>query len=145
MHLSAKALAAVLPWLAGLAVAVAPPALAQPRPAACLAPSGDEDTAALQAALDRCSGAKGRCSVELCAGVFHTGILRVRDFRGTLRGAGPRATVLRATSDLPVSDRPGFFREDPFSPAREPWPYLLQLVGGKAAIRDLGILVPAPP
>jgi hypothetical protein len=83
--------------------------------------------------------------VRLCAGVFHTGILRVHDFRGTLRGAGPRATVLRALPDLPVSERTGFFRADPFDPDENPWPYLLQLVEGRAAIRDLGILVPAPP
>jgi hypothetical protein len=132
---SAAALAAL--------VAVASPGAAQGP--LCLAPGGVDDTAALQAALDRCSSAARPCEVRLCAGVFHTGILRVRDFRGTLRGAGPRATVLRALPDLPVSERDGFFREDPFDPDGKPWPYLLQLVEGRASIRDLGILVPAPP
>jgi hypothetical protein len=124
-------------------VAVASPGAAQGP--LCLAPGGVDDTAALQAALDRCSSAARPCEVRLCAGVFHTGILRVHDFRGTLRGAGPRATVLRALPDLPVSERDGFFRTDPFDPDEKPWPYLLQLVEGRAAIRDLGILVPAPP
>lgn len=127
--------------LALLFAAALAPAAAFP---ACLPPSGGDDTAALQAALGRCSGARGACTVELCAGVFDTGILRVRDFRGTLRGAGPRATILRAQPDLPVSANPlGFFRDEPF--ASEPWPYLLQLVEGAAIVRDLGFLVPAPP
>ncbi len=82
--------------------------------------------------------------MRLCAGVFDTGILRVKDFRGTLRGAGARATVLRARPDLEVSaNAQGFFRDEPFG--SEPWPYLLQFVEGRAAIRDLGILIPAPP
>jgi hypothetical protein len=43
-----------------------------------------------------------------------------------------------------VSANPqGFFRDEPFG--SEPWPYLLQFVEGRAAIRDLGILIPAPP
>lgn len=144
MHRIAKAATAVsLPWLVALAVAGAPEAaIAQPR--SCLAPSGGEDTAALQAALETCSGATRPCSVRLCAGVFETGILRVRDFRGTLRGAGARATVLRAKADLEVSaNTQGFFRDEPFG--SEPWPYLVQFVEGRAAIRDLGILIPAPP
>lgn len=136
-----NALIAVL--LALLAAPAVPP---EAQAASCLAPGGGgDDTTALQAALDRCSGARGPCEVRLCAGVFDTGILRVRDFRGTIRGAGPRATVLRARPDLPVSDLPEFFREDPFSPDRAPWPYLLQLVEGKAEVRDIGLLVPAPP
>ena len=145
MHRSLTAfVAALLPWLAILAVApTAVPAAAQTGSHSCLAPSGDDDTAVLQAALDGCSGARRSCTVSLCAGVFDTGILRVKDFRGTLRGAGARATVLRAQPDLPVSASPGFFREDPFGP--DPWPYLLQFVEGRATIRDLGILIPAPP
>lgn len=144
MHRIPKAATAVsLSWLTALAVAGAPvSAIAQSR--SCLAPSGDDDTAALQEALESCSGARGSCTVRLCAGVFETGILRVRDFRGTLRGAGARATVLRAKPDLEVSaNTQGFFRDEPFG--SEPWPYLLQLVEGRAAIRDLGILIPTPP
>jgi hypothetical protein len=131
------------------------PALAAAAPApwpqggpshSCLAPSGDDDTAALQAALDRCAGAKGSCAVELCAGVFHTGILRVKDFRGTLEGQGPHSTVLRALPEIPVSGHaPDFYREDALSPSEDPWPYLVQLIGGRGSVRDLEIRVPAPP
>ena len=144
MQRFAKAtIAALLPRLAALAVAGAP-AIAIARDGCCLAPSGGDDTAALQAELDRCGGASGPCTVTLCAGTFRTGILRVKDFRGTLRGAGEHATTLKAQPDLEVSTNPqDFFRDEPFGSL--PWPYLLQFVEGRAAIRDLGILVPAPP
>jgi hypothetical protein len=145
MTRSVKARPCLLPWLAGLALlAGAEPAAAQSRHHGCLAPTGDDDTAVLQAALDRCSGAKRPCAVTLCAGTFRTGILRVRDFRGTLRGRGPERTVLRALPDLPVGQNSqDFFRDHPFGP--DPWPYLVQFIEGRGRVEDLGILIPAPP
>jgi hypothetical protein len=132
-------------WLVGIALlSGVAPAAAQGRRRACLAPSGGDDTAVLQAALDRCSGARRPCTVSLCAGTFRTGILRVRDFRGTLQGRGSRRTVLRALPDLHISEGfPHFFLKDPFDP--EPWPYLLQFIDGRAQVEDLGILIPVPP
>jgi hypothetical protein len=134
----------VLPAFAALLLlTLVAPAAAQPDRRPCLAPSGGDDTAALQSALESCSGARVSCTVSLCAGVFDTGILRVRDFRGTLRGAGARATVLKARPGLEVNVNPeGFFRDEPFGSL--PWPYLLQFVEGRATLRDLGILVPSP-
>jgi hypothetical protein len=127
----------------------------------CIAPTGTDDTENLQAALDRCSGAAGqpgagwrsrwrsrrgrRCEVVLCAGDFHTAPLRVRDFRGVLRGAGSDRTVVRALPDLEVNDNPdGFYLDDPFDPQLAPWPFLLQFVGGQGSIQDLAVEVPAP-
>lgn len=133
-------------WLVALLLLVVPavPATTQDRHHGCLAPSGDDDTVALQEALDRCSGARGPCTVTLCAGTFETGILRVRDFRGTFRGKGPERTVLRALPDLHVSENTeDFFREEPIGTTL-PWPYLVQFIEGKARVEDLGILVPAP-
>jgi hypothetical protein len=146
MPRSTKARPSVLSWLVGVALlGGAGSAAAQVRHHACLAPTGDDDTAVLQKALDRCSGATRPCSVTLCAGTFRTGILRVRDFRGTLRGRGPERTLLRALPDLSVSDDPrGFFRTDPFEPDQA-WPYLVQFIEGRGRIEDLGILVPASP
>jgi hypothetical protein len=145
MKRTATARPSVLPWLVGAMLwGAVSPAAAQERQHACLAPSGGDDTAMLQEALDRCSGAKHSCSVRLCAGVFDTGILRVRDFRGTLRGAGRERTVLRALPDLHVSeDEDDFFRDDPFGP--DPWPYLVQFIEARGRVENLGILVPAPP
>jgi hypothetical protein len=146
MNRRAKAWPFVLPWLVGaVLLAAASPAAAQGRRHACVPPSGGDDTPALQQALESCSGAKRHCTVRLCEGVFRTGILRVRDFRGTLRGAGADRTVLRALPELHVSeDLRDFFRVDPFEPGQA-WPYLVQFVGGEGRVEDLGILVPAPP
>ncbi len=142
----AKVRPSLLVWLVAVALlSGVAPAAAQGRRRACLAPTGDDDTAALQSALDRCSGATRPCTVSLCAGTFQTGILRVRDFRGTLEGRGSRRTVLRALPDLEVSkDTTNFFLVDPFDPTQA-WPYLVQFVDGHAHIEDLGILIPAPP
>jgi hypothetical protein len=142
----AKARRSVLPWVVAAVLPVVPaPAAAEGHHHACLAPRGHDDTAALQHALETCSGARHHCTVRLCEGTFHTGILRVRNFRGTLRGAGSDRTVLRALPDLRVSeDVRDFFRVDPFEPG-QPWPYLLQFVEGDGRVEDLGILVPAPP
>ncbi len=146
MDRRAKARPCVLPWLVGaVLLAGLSPAVAEGHRHGCLAASGGDDTAPLQEALEACSGAKHHCTVTLCEGVFHTGILRVRDFRGTLRGAGADRTVLRALPELHVSEDPrDFFRVDPFEPGQA-WPYLVQFVGGEGRVEDLGILVPAPP
>ncbi len=146
MKRRAKVRSSVLPWLVGaVLLSAASPAAAEARHRACLAPGGVDDTAALQHALERCSGEKHHCTVRLCEGVFHTGILRVRNFRGTLRGAGAERTVLRALPNLHVSeDLRDFFRVDPFEPGQA-WPYLLQFVEGEGRVEDLGVLVPAPP
>jgi hypothetical protein len=139
----AKVRPALQVWLVGVALlSGAAPAAAQGR-RGCLAPTGD-DTAALQAALDRCSGARRPCTVSLCGGTFQTGILRVRDFRGTLQGRGHERTVLRALPDLQVSDGEDFFLADPFD-ATQAWPYLIQFFEGRGRIQDLGILIPTPP
>ncbi len=142
MHRSMPAVSSLVACLLLLASTAA---TAQPGPR-CVAPTGGDDTALLQAELDRCSGARPGCSVRLCSGVFQTGILRVRDFRGTLRGAGASATTLRALPELPVNaNDTGFFRDDPCASGSDPWPYLLQFVEGRATIQDLGILIPDPP
>jgi len=101
MHRAGLVVAVVLTCFAALAA----PGAATPQSRSCLAPSGGDDTALLQAALDRCSGAGLHCKVDLCAGVFETGILRVGDFRGRLRGAGARATTLRALPDSSATTR----------------------------------------
>jgi hypothetical protein len=124
-----------------------PPAAAQRwgRPS-CLAPNGVDDTAELQSALDKCSGAASGCTVRLCRGVFRTTPLRVGDFRGVLRGDRRGRTVIQALPDLRVNDNPnGYWRDDPLNPGLDPWPFLIQLVGGRGEIRDLTVEVPTPP
>lgn len=132
--------------LVATAVLLAAPADAQGwRRRACLAPNGVDDTEALQSALDRCSGGSWWCSVRLCRGVFRTAPLRVGDFRGVLRGDWRGRTVIQALPDLRVNNNPnGYWQDDPLDPGLDPWPFLLQFVGGRGRIQDLTIEIPSP-
>jgi hypothetical protein len=45
-----------------------------------------------------------------------------------------------------VNDNPsGYWQDDPLNPGLDPWPFLIQFVGGRGEIRDLTIEVPTPP
>jgi hypothetical protein len=136
----AKGILLVLASLVATAM-LAGPAAAQ----ACLAPSGGDDTAEVQSALDTCSGARRRCVVSLCEGTFRIAQVRVKDFRGVLRGAGREKTFIQALPDLEVNGHLGdYFWDDPFDPDFAPWPVLVQFIGGRGRIRDLTVEVPSP-
>lgn len=111
----------------------------------CLQPNRVDDTAALEAALERCSGARRPCVVSLCKGLFRIAPVRVADFRGELKGAGRKRTIIQALPELEVVNDPDepsdYFRDDPFG---TPWPYLLQFFGGEGEIHDLTVKVPTP-
>lgn len=112
---------------------------------ACLAPNGVDDTVELQSALERCSGGSSRCTVRLCRGVFRTSPVRVGDFRGVLLGARRGRTVIQALPELQVNNNVPYWHDDPLDPGLDPWPYLLQFIGGRGEIRDLTIEIPTPP
>jgi hypothetical protein len=132
--------------LAATAILATPAGAWSGKHKACLAPSGTgDDTAPLQSALEKCSGAKKGCVVSLCEGTFRIAPVRVKDFRGVLRGAGRGRTVIQALPNLDVNDNPdGYFMNDPFDPTFGPWPVLLQFIEGKAKIRDLTVEIPSP-
>jgi len=142
--MTTQSLSAVMSLLA--AVLLVSPAQAHPHPGRrCLAPNGVDDTQPLQSALDRCSGAESWCAVTLCRGTFRTAPLRVGDFQGVLRGARRGSTVVQALPELQVNNNPsGYWQDDPLAPGLDPWPYLLQFIGGRGEIRDLTIEIPTP-
>ncbi len=112
----------------------------------CIAPNGVDDTAELQSALDRCSGAESWCAVTLCRGTFHTEPLRVGDFRGVLRGSRRGRTVIQALPEARVNNNPdGYWQDNPLDPGLDPWPYLVQFIGGRGEVRDLTLEIPTPP
>jgi hypothetical protein len=140
-----KGILTVVASLATTAMLAAPAAAWGWRHQTCLAPNGSDDTAEIQAALERCSGARRRCVVSLCAGVFPIAQVRVRDFQGVLRGAGRGKTVIQALPNLEVNANPdGYFMDDPFHEDLAPWPVLVQFIGGKGRIHDLTVKVPTP-
>lgn len=110
------------------------------------APGGVDDTARLQAALDRCVALGGPCTVQLGAGTYRTRQLVSYGFHGTFRGAGRSRTVVEALPDLPV------FQQDPMvegaclpDTTDCPWPSLVIFVDGQVTLSDLSFQVPSVP
>ncbi|NJO13150.1 MAG: hypothetical protein HC872_06440 [Gammaproteobacteria bacterium] len=106
--------------------------LAAPGPASALtlslSPSGGDDTAQLQAALDTCSAATQPCRIVLDRGVFHTDLLLVHDFRGRIRGQGAGSTVIRPLPDRQLRPTRQPFTAPASTAAR--YPVLLHFADG---------------
>ena len=68
-----------------------------------VSPTGTDDTANLQCALDRGTAAGRGATVNLTSGTFHTAQLRAFNFQGTLRGDGMDSTILENLPNLPVA------------------------------------------
>jgi hypothetical protein len=136
------------------AVAGADLALASPRVPGCgpavtmrgrsllVAPSGGDDTKALQCALDAAIASGLPATVQLGAGTFHTAQLVAKGFMGHLRGAGKaRTTVTKIPGPLPVT-AVDFYTEEPS--ASNPYPSLIAFVNGDFTVSDLTIQVLDP-
>ncbi|MDB6156866.1 MAG: hypothetical protein JWO04_572 [Gammaproteobacteria bacterium] len=107
------------------------------RPAA----SGD-DTAQLQAALTRCAEQHHACDIRLGAGVFHTDVLLVQEFKGSITGAGEGRTTIRPILSRPLrSTRTPFFAEPTLD---EPYPVLLHFAdGGRVVLKGFTLEFPS--
>jgi len=68
-------------------------------------PNGVDDTRAVQCVLDEATAAGPGKTVELKAGTFHVGFVRVRGFAGTFRGAGRDATRITPLLGLACADQ----------------------------------------
>lgn len=99
-------------------------------------PSGGDDTANLQSALDSAAAADHSMNIVLGTGTFVTGPLHVKNLRGALRGAGMGVTVL-TNPETPVYVTPVFQRSEP-SPSNT-WAGVLTFVGGDFSVSDLTI------
>jgi hypothetical protein len=107
-----------------------------------VAPSGGDDTAAIQAALNWCAAAGPKCTVQLSAGRFHVGLIAVNNFRGTLKGAGMGNTVIYSNSNLALDDPDNWLLYPP-GPTNH-WPYLFTFVDGDITVSDLSIKIADP-
>ncbi len=128
-----------------LAVSLAVPAVAVGAGRTVLVPrpTGGDDTATIQAALDWCVKHGPGCTVELRAGTYHTSQLVTYDFRGTFKGAGKNRTTIEALPKLPVT------MPDPAVEWCQPnthdctWPGLIIFVDGNIEVSDLALDFPA--
>lgn len=103
-------------------------------------PSGTDDTAAIQAALDACDSAP-TCVIEFAEGVFFARPLLSHGFTGTIRGAGSDASRIE-TLVAEVSDARPLLSRPPTLDA--PWPYMLTMIDAHVRIEDLGFRVVQP-
>jgi hypothetical protein len=108
-------------------------------------PNGSDDTAVLQAALDRCVRHGPGCTVQLAAGRYLTRQLLAYGFRGTLKGRGRHETVIEALSGLHVDS--WIEESDTYWPpsADHPWPSLILFVDGDIRVSDLAVRIPHVP
>jgi hypothetical protein len=102
-------------------------------------PTGGDDTAGLQCALDAATAAGVPMTVELAPGRFVTGPLLAVGFRGRLRGAGEHATLVTNPS-WPMAVFAGDWSLAPPSPSNI-WPSLVTFLGGAFAVSDLSLSV----
>jgi len=105
-------------------------------------PSGGDDTAMLQKALDEAVAKGPGTTVQLAAGTYLTRQLVAYDFRGTFRGAGEKKTTIEARKNLPVN-LPNSFQENwPLPSATCHWPCLITFVDGDIRVSDLAVREP---
>ena len=98
-------------------------------------PTGGDDTANIQAALDACATDGPGCIVQLEKGVFHTRQIAVFGLQGKFRGMGERWTTVEALPDLPSPAVNPFWIDLPGP--ENPWPDMFVFVDGSFTISDM--------
>lgn len=108
-------------------------------------PTGTDDTANLQSALDECVGQGQGCTVQLAAGTYLTSQLVTYNFHGTFTGTGQNKTIVEALPNLLVN------LPDVLNGVCQPnttdcrWPDLIIFVDGEITISDMTIRITAVP
>ncbi|MFO7576053.1 MAG: hypothetical protein R6W67_12940, partial [Bacteroidales bacterium] len=95
-------------------------------------PSGSDDTDAFVQAFDDAKEAGHGSVIQLCEGQYRLGFIEVRDFYGSLKGAGKGKTIITAMDNLDIS---------PLL-ARGLLPDLIKFVGGDVHLSHFTIRTP---
>lgn len=98
-------------------------------------PTGGDDTQALQDAFDAAITEGAGSVVQLCEGEYHIGFIEIRDFCGSLKGAGKDKTIIIANSGLDVQALMD----------NHQYPHLVKFVGGDVKLCDFTIQSPEGP
>jgi parallel beta-helix repeat protein len=109
-------------------------------------PSGKDDTANIQVALNACVAHGPDCTVQLLAGRYLTRQLVTYNFRGTFKGMGVDSTTIEALHNLPVNPN-DISVEGECLPNTTTclWPSLIIFVDGDIHVSDLSIRITSPP
>lgn len=103
-----------------------------------VSPTGIDDTANIQCAIDLAIAKNPGKTVLLMPGTFHTAQLVANDFHGTLRGSGMHRTLIVNLPDLYVTPH-DFFNNPPS--ADNPTPFLIFFVDGDFKVSNLAIRI----
>jgi len=132
-----------------LAASLAAPAAAMAGPFGqtyFVGPPTGNDTAVIQAALNKCIGAGPNCTVQLGPWTYHTSQLYTADFVGTFRGMGMGVTTLASLPSLTVNwYDPGLGTPECIPGATGPggnacaWPVYVTFLDGTVEVSDLTI------
>ena len=109
-------------------------------------PSGKDDTANIQAALNACVAQGPGCTVQLREGKYLTKQLVTYNFRGTFKGMGMGRTTIEALPHLTVNTPdPVVYGECLPNTTTCLWPSLIIFVDGDIDVSDLSIRITASP
>lgn len=101
-----------------------------------VSPTGSDDTANLQCAIDTAELLPG-ATIKLKPGTFHTAQLVATGLRGKVMGAGEAKTTMVNLPALQFSE----YYWDAMPSSSNPWPSLLAFVGGDFEVSDLAIRI----
>ena len=104
-------------------------------------PSGADDTAAIQAALDACVAAGPGCVVQFGSGLYKTRQVFAIGFHGAIQGRGAKLTTIEALPGLAVTQAQLYFMNPPS--AAEPYPVLISFWSSDVAAADMTLRVSA--
>ena len=108
-------------------------------------PSGKDDTANIQTALDACVARGPGCTVQLHAGRYLTKQVVVYNFQGTFKGMGIDSTTVEALPDLPVKWLDQTVASCQPNLTTCIWPSLFVFVEGNITVSDLSLKITAVP
>jgi hypothetical protein len=103
-------------------------------------PNGHDDTANIQAALNKCTTGGPSCTVRLVKGTYYIAQITVYGFEGSFVGMGQGVTIIQALSDLPSPAASPFWTAIPGS--SNLWPVLFTFVNGAFSISQMTITDP---
>ena len=106
-------------------------------------PTGVDDTANIQAALNSCASPSPPCTVQLTAGTYIiSSQIAVTGFQGQFVGMGQGKTTIEASGDMPGTTVTPYWAQLP-GPS-DPWPSLFTFVGGFFVISGMTITDKSP-
>jgi len=133
-----------LPLVFLAVIAIAPPTASAATPTVRVgSPSGTDDTAHIQSALDQCMKLYPTgCTVQFGAGTYYSQQVIAENFHGTVRGMGMGETTVEVIAPLVVTISDENLEDNPPSRTNK-YPILMTFLAGDITVSDIGFKVTA--